>query len=154
MADNYLENRMAEHLSGRRSTARTASTGLRLPLSIVLMDNVPQPVAAQIGRILTAAGIRVLATSTCALQPGMGVRIYTPDTDINADLQRRRETLTAIVAGAPSHPAITSNRIITLNQPLSENSINLQGGTPTAIAMMVLALSHADVQVEPQTIQL
>lgn len=161
MADNYLEKKMADYRAGRAAGVSRRPGGLRLPPVTVLLDGLAPQFAAELCRVLTAAGYKVLATATTEIPQGAGARIYpdgiTPSALVE-DLEKRGEKLDCLISHAPSaFTSIALRRIypvqaVTFHPGADE--VVLAGGTPQQIALLAIALVKPDIGVVQQVIYL
>lgn len=161
MADNYLEKKMADYRAGRAAGVARRPGGLRLPPVTVLLDGLAPQLAAELCRVLTAVGYKVLATAATEIPQGAGARIYPDDITPLAlveDLEKRGEKLDCVISHAPSaFTSIAPRRVypveaVTFHPGADE--VVLAGGTSRQIALLSLALARPDCGIESQTIYL
>lgn len=161
MADNYLEKKMADYRAGRAGGASRRPAGLRLQLVTVFLDNLAPELAAELCRVLSAVGYKVLATATAGIAQGTGARLYpsgiTPEA-LLTDLESRGEKLDCVISPAPSQFTSVARRRVYPVQAMSfhpgANEVVLAGGTPQQIALLAIALARPDSGVGQQTFYL
>lgn len=161
MADNYLEKKMADYRAGRASAAPRRPAGLRLPSVTVLLDGLAPQLAAELCRVLTAVGYKVLAKATSGLPQGAGARIYPDDLTpvaLMEDLEKRGEKLDCVISPAPSEFTSAAQRKVYPVQAVSfqpgPDEVVLAGGTPQQIALLAIALTRPDCTIQFQIILL
>ncbi len=152
MADNYLEKKMADYRAGRAGGTSRRPAGLRLQTVTVFLDNLAPELAAELCRVLSAVGYKVLATSTAGIAQGTGARLYpsgiTPEA-LLTDLESRGEKLDCVISPSPSaFSAAAARKVFVMAEPGSfkpgSGEVVLVGGTPQQIALLAIALARPD----------
>lgn len=161
MADNYLEKKMADYRAGRASGAPRRPAGLRLPSVTVLLDGLAPQLAAELCRVLTAVGYKVLAKATSGLPQGAGARIYPDDLTpvaLMEDLEKRGERLDCVISYAPSEfTSVAPRKVYPVQSPTfhpGADEVVLAGGTPQQISLLAIALARPDSGVDKQIVYL
>lgn len=172
MADNYLEKKMEDYRGrGGASACLSPSSYTGAPLRYsgvkVLMLGLPSDIAYAIIKQLKIAGVSIFASSDCGIAQGNGARIYPEGYDIRSDLKKRNEQLTHIITIDPdivfedaqiillkSAMCGTKNTYKNSNNPNNPNIVTLVGGTPQAIAAMLLSITNPALQLPSQEILL
>ena len=169
MADNYLEKKMEEYrgrggASASLSPSSYSGAALRYSGVKVLMLGVPNEIAYAIIKQLKTVGVSIFASSDCGIAQGNGARIYPEGYDIRSDLKKRNEQLTHIITIdrdvvfedaqiilLKSAKCRAKNTYKNSNNP---NIVTLIGGTPQAIAAMLLSITNPALQLPSQEILL
>lgn len=171
MADNYLEKRMEDYARGRlgnHAAARTRRAGtavIKYPPQGVLIIGAGNERSRAVVRRLVEAGNRVAFTATdraegTSLAQQCGGRFYPAEpAAVAQDLQKRGEGVDAVIAFGTDVPDVSlfapRKVIVVADEPVDcREAVVIAGGSPEAVAMMILALVHPALELPAQVVRL